>query len=162
MDPFWLFQKPIFGSDFCFYYRIFHGDLHFFSTYLRDMLGIWSHFQAFHYVLYYRVCNPCSVISVLFFEHRLRQKISHSFARRMSWHLYKVWSRRLRVFKLRVWGLQKTRIGQKPSSAESARVWNRRLRSPTKTISKSRTQWKGHGSSTFIVKLSCTCAWRTR
>ena len=53
-----LFQKPIFGSDFCFYYRIFHGDLRFFSTYLRDMVGIWSHFQAFHYVLYYRVCIP--------------------------------------------------------------------------------------------------------
>jgi len=65
----------------------------------------------------------------------------------MDWHLYKTWSRRLRVFKLRVWGIQRTRILKKPSPAKSCRVWNRRLRSPTKTICKSRTQRVDEGDT---------------
>ena len=79
---------------------------------------------------------------------------------RMDWHLYKTWSRRLRVFKLRVWGIQRTRILKKPSPAKSCRVWNRRLRSPTKTICKSRTQWQTYGEITFSVNISCTCGLR--
>ena len=35
MDPFWLFQKPIFGSDFGFYYRIFHNPFSVISVFFR-------------------------------------------------------------------------------------------------------------------------------
>ena len=79
----------------------------------------------------------------------------------MDWHLYKTWSRRLRAFKLRVWGcIQRTQIWKKPSSAKSCRVWNRRLKSPTKTVCKGRTQWQPYGEITFSVNISCTCGWR--